>query len=218
MKKLIVVMLAVGLLASLAQAGVTGANIVLPRDITVLTDGDPATWYAESGYVDGQWRDRSLDVASPWAGVDGILPQSFLAQSSYGEEARTTISGLTEGETYYFWILTSVALDLEGGLYGGKSYDIMAAFDGDTLAAYGYSTGTNTGLVSRAESNLNYTVFENLMGSVTVGGSGSVTVVFDYADLADRTIYHGIAYDTVPEPATMVLLSFGGLALLRKRR
>jgi hypothetical protein len=200
MKKLILAMLVLCMVASeTLAAGLSGGVVVLPRATSVLVDGDPAIWYAETGYVNGQWRDRSLDVASPWAGIAGLIPQTFMAQSTYGDLTRTTISGLSAGRGYDVWILYSIGYSATTGLRL-KDNSILAALDGSALVRYNQDNSTDTGLVSRNEATTIWRVFEGHLGTFVADGSGQIKVIFDFPDgtpVVDRTVFHGFAYTSL---------------------
>jgi hypothetical protein len=200
MKKLIVAILTVGLLASLVQASITGAVVVSPRNITTRLDGT-TPWYVVSGYGANDWRDRP-----GYMSITGITPtDTFMAQSGYGPEVRTTVTGLTPGRAYNFWLLFSVQLNATTG-QDIKNNNIMAAFGTNTLTAYGYASPwpsstllantANTGLVSRSETNP-WTVLEAYMGSAVADGSGNVVMRVDYPDGSDRTLWNAIAYTSL---------------------
>jgi hypothetical protein len=200
MKRLIIGLVTIGVLASLAQAAISGSVVVSPRNYTVIASTGAAGWCTGSGYTGDVWRDRPGYMA-----IEGLATtDTFMAQSTYGGEVRTTITGLTPGLMYNFWVLFSVSLSPTTGL-AAKSNNLNAAFRGSsTLTTYGVASPypsitmlpgtTNTGLVSRNEGTAIWTVMEGDLGTAIADANGMIGMRVDYPDGSDRTLWNAVAY------------------------
>lgn len=218
MKKLILLLVIVGMIGS-AQAALTATTGMLLADATNTaraTGTDP--WFSEAGNTADYWDDRGTADSFAIEAVDpvfGAINKAYQAQDKdgavYHTEIITTISGLTEGDVYQVWVLQSDSLKSTGGTQA-----IDAAFVGDDMVTYGTGSATDTGLVSKAVGPWN--INEALLGTATVTAAGEIQVRLDATTDAERTVYHGLAYTLVPEPATMLLLGLGGLVTLRRRK
>jgi hypothetical protein len=234
MRKFIGVLLVLVLVASSAQA-----LIVLPvpgeTGNTVRTSDGGTDWMG-SGETATTWRNRSLaEVGGDnWAGVSGLLPYSAYANStaSTAPELLTTVTGFEAYEEVEVWVLFNATYNNDGSLR--KNNWIDAAIDDGSmttaLTAYSVQAGNavSTGLIARQEASLYYGVVAGYMGTATADDNGTIFLRADSrlsvpegmtgVSAGDRTIFHGYALYEIPEPATMALLGFGAMALLRKRK
>lgn len=186
------------------QAAITGSNLMLADNTnTVRTSDDLSNWYSTSNPPpSSQWFDRSVGTPSAGfvLGVDpvlGAINVSYSANASYGPEIRSTISGLNVGMRYHVWALTSLTP-------ASNNRALAAGFDdGSGLTSYSLDNSTDTGLITHST---DWNLFEGYLGVATVDGSGDIEVLVGWADGAERSVYHGLAYVTAldawnPTPA-----------------
>lgn len=192
--------------------GMTGANTTTVDSFPLITDwlidgsSDPAKWrWRDTEIIEGVYDNAALESNSPSVSV-GDRPMLV-----------TTVSGLTSGVEYYMYV---VYWDDDGadalGL-GTDAWTVLAGLDSTTLSTFTSDTGTETGTGRNREQ------YEAYLGTAFADINGEIKVYID--DLPDatssinRTIYDGVVYSEVPEPATILLLGAGfALSALKRRR
>jgi len=191
-------------------AGMAGANTqpVDPLVTDWLIDGssDPAKWrWRDTEIIEGVYDNAALESNSPSTAV-GDRPMLV-----------TTVSGLTTAVEYNMYV---VYWDDDGadalGL-GTDAWTILAGLDSTNLSRFTSDNGSETGTGRSREQ------YEAYLGTAFADINGEIKVYID--DLPDatssinRTIYDGIVYSEVPEPATILLLGTGfALSVLKRRR
>jgi len=243
MKKFVGVLLVMVLVASSAQATyVNPDSVVVPvtpgefgNTVRVIDSG--TDWlYTGSTETATTWRNRSLaEVGGDgWIGVSGVLPYS-----PYGGTTASTAPALFTKITVLpyeevdVWVLFSSSFKIIDGTWNKNCWIDAAIDDGSmttALTAYSFRTGNavKTGLRSRTEATVYYEVLAGYLGKATADDNGDIFLLADSrlsiptgalgVSAGDRSILHGYALYEIPEPATMALLGFGALALLRKRK
>lgn len=213
------------ILNSTAQAAYVDAS---PNN-TALADGSGNPWYSTTGTAD-LWYFRT----GSWANNDsGQYGQSdgdvFESRDDTVGQLVTTISGLTPGEPYQVtvvfeaksdfenWNVTAdfspITTDVNGYVTSGITYGFAyeAAYGGVVEILAGVQTGNVVSGISE---------LTGLIGTTDADINGEIKVYIDdiqaTSDSNHRTWYDGL--EVVPEPATMMLLGLGSLALLRRRK
>ena len=196
----------------------------------LLVDGDTAT----SG-GDGLWRLRT--------GLGGNGSSLYEANGSYiggsntedVPRALTTITGLTPGATYdIYGYFVANHPDMRIGLSLSDDVGQLAVY---TQADAGVSGSGVTQVMDADLANFTNTVtndngfgtdafYQVALGQAVASASGTIGVYADDDVTVDRTndggslrtVYEGVGYAIVPEPASFGLALIAGMALLACRR
>ena len=217
--------------------------VVLAFWMVGLTEAALISFLEEDGFagVDGDttgWsNDDSLAVlsASSWSLLDGMASVYGYIDGGGILTHRGTrglgINGREDDEVDYSPCRHEKVKITFSKDFWVHSLEVRSLFKND-----GWSPGTELGTIDfyRDGSKI-YT--ENLQGleSLGAGNDGDVPVSYPTAWLVDKLVYYvpsglGISstesefviarlnVESIPEPVTIMLLGFGGLALLRKRR
>ena len=222
-KYVIIGMLAIAMSAGWASAGVADATHVAATVANTAAENGTADWYTDNVDDPVKWRLRT-GISGDWGNDPFTAGDS---SNAYGDHLllETTLT-LDPGTTYDIYVdYTSNDSTTFNNwvIQGGLSPDSLIGYDRDGLEINGtqYTAGYRLGLSSMTT---NRVLLRGYLGQATADATtGEVKVyVDDRAGGVDttfnRTWYAGVAYEAVPEPATLALFSIGGLALLRKRK
>jgi hypothetical protein len=208
------------------------------------TSGFNYTVATNSG-TDGFWQYRNLTGVNLVNGSNlwqtdaaGTVPNGESTQSLV-----TTITGLTPGEQYNLYVMF-----WGGQTATGNNWDVAARvgdtgqytvfkhrttpvpnltgyIDGglgiDTTATGTEFTNAAPSVITRAFSGTQSHLLYGSLGTVTISGSGAVSIYVQGPDVDPasstserRTYYEGVGYEIVPEPQSFLLISLGSLVAL----
>lgn len=216
MKKVMYLLLVV-LLSAMSQALIyVDAN----RDNVSRADGSGNVWWTTSSYSgDDLWRERYgewglADSATTLPPIGSTVPGGDIYQSidsgQVGKDAcalQITIDGVSAGDHLYVIFWSDQA---------GSPWSIRAGLDLGTLTTFSPYSGAPT---EWAYDSAGRKMWVGDLGAVA--SAGSYTIYIDDLPTDDsnqRTWFDGVAAGEIPEPATLILLGLGSLAMLRKRK
>lgn len=224
MKKVLVMLLFMGLLAVQAQAVIyvdaepgAGGNTVR------ASDGDPDAWWINATAPDGLWGFRAFgfDQSGVFNGATKDIYESSGTGSGVEDSMTiiTTASGLTPGQLYrvevVYWSSES------------QNWSVRAGFDAGSMTLFDRlgDAGATAGTLMAGFHDGDRDPYAGLVGILAADAGGQIKVYIDdkpsdspNGGWYDRTWYDGINLTEIPEPATLVLLGLGGLLSLRRRR
>ena len=211
--------LAIGILC---VAGTAFADVIVQADyratgtwLEVVTSGSETAVVADlsditnppSDIDDQKWCLRENQIAV--AGYDAFHTRG--ANDDAPEMALTT-SGLSASTPYDVYVRYFI---YTGG--GGVVWMGNFGLTSGNLTTFNANTVDHTVLAIKP-THAGFQLWESPLGTATSSGGGSLTVYFDDNGVNEGQV-NGIRLVEVPEPATLALLSIGGIsALIRRRR
>lgn len=214
---MMMVMLGLAAMVSTASAAMIGTYV----DANGGSGGN--TVNASTGSADDWWTTTNSDT-------DGLWVERY--DSEYGEgdflEAtgtnyenvptiKTTISGLTPGKSYELRVIYASENETRPGRY--TDWVISTGLAADALTTYFWNDGAGnnepTGVMLAGGAIYQMQV---LLGTVVADASGEISAFVDMNNAEGRCRWDGVTYLEVPEPATMGLLTLGGLGMLIRRK
>ena len=222
MKKYILIgMLAVALSVGWASAGIADATHVAATVTNTAAYDGTTDWYTDNFDDSTKWRLRT--------GVADWGNDPFTAGDSsdaYGVHylLETTLT-LDPGTTYNIYVdfTSNISTTYNNWLIqGGLSPTSLTGYAKTAAEINGVSYAA-ADLLGASPISTARGLFRGLLGQATADATtGEITVyVDDGVDISttyNRTWYAGVAYEAVPEPATLTLLGLGGLVFLRRRK
>ena len=219
MKKIIIVLMLVGMLCTAAQA-----NILVNgdfEDASFVLNDTPTAWVAyyttsAAASPNVNWKNGGRLNGQPYTG-DYFVTVTGWTSGYWGSAAQTV--PVTAGYDYTLSLATRL-IDAGAGGYAGLSlqfYDATNTSMGWTLdtswtasSAWTYSTvGTYTAPAGAVAARVALWAYgtADIDGDTTTVDPGADTIAYDAVSLVE----------TVPEPLTLSLLGLGGLMLRRKK-
>jgi len=217
-------------MTGVANAAITHVGI---NDTNTDAVGGPADgWFVNYGdQTQPEWTFRA-GFGFEGNGIFETDNQSATGGTTIGDQAMlvTTISGLTPGQDYSIYVDYLSADNANWAVMAGLSPGTLQGF-----ARYNATIGANdhigandasgrvTDLGLSPVANSNRNMYRGLIDPIVAADvNGEIQVYLDDVDLAignaNRVWLDGVAYEAVPEPATMVLLGLGGLLAVGKRK
>ncbi|MBN1553727.1 MAG: PEP-CTERM sorting domain-containing protein [Phycisphaerae bacterium] len=180
--------------------GGTGGNTVNN------STGDPDDWWTtENSDSDDLWAYREKPAYR-----DGDFYECSGTNYEDAPMIKTTISGLTAGTSYEIRVIYASETKLT------TDWIIAAGLSAGSLTRYQWGDGVSEETGVEIESGV--AEMQVLIGTVVASVEGTISAYIDMPDAEGRCDYDGVTYLEVPEPATMGLLTLGGLGMLIRRK
>lgn len=198
-----------------AQAAIIGTFIPAVDGVNSFQSIDSVSDFSSTTATAGLWHDRPgtfdiVGLASPQSGA--YQGQNKTGGAQTHNEVVTTITGLDVGSMYSIDIVYGINPASNSG-----AQDIDAGFVSGSLTTFTEAGGTLTGDNLMASG---WVAAQQNIGTAIADSNGEIKVYVDATLDAERSVYNGLAYTAIPEPASILLvgLSVVGLAAVRCRK
>ncbi len=159
----------------------------------------PSSLYVDGGTVTDGSGANELRIGTDQAGSAGV-------NEGYGGYLSITNGGSVTANTIYMPLGGTGHIQLDDGLLTSTNWIVFGAGGTMDIGADGKV------VIPWADLTWMSTTYQPLIDSGQITGTGALNVYVGYEDGVGATL------STVPEPTTIVMLSLGGLGLIRRKR